>query len=108
MGNARLIRMAAALGLALSVLLAAAEAGAVLMTTRDWPVLELAETGTTYFTFAGSALGKGLGLLSLLLDAGGKALFWIALWRLGSRLDGALSDLKIALAFRRLALALGG
>jgi hypothetical protein len=63
---------------------------------------------TTYFTFAATATGRSVGLLALLLDTAAHVLFWSALWRLGHRLGGQLSDARVALAFHRVALAFAG
>lgn len=107
MPYARFVRVAALLGLAISLFLAASNACFVLAATRGWPSLDLTAGATTYFTFADSPTGKGVGLLALCFDATAAAVFWLALWHLGRRLAGPISDIRIARAFQRLAWAFG-
>jgi hypothetical protein len=102
------IRSASLAGLAISLFTAAANVFFLLTLPGNWPSLDLAAGATTYFTFAGTTAGKGLGMLALAFDTAGNALFWLALWSLGRRLEGALSDVRIALAFRQVALAFSG
>jgi hypothetical protein len=102
------IRSASLAGLAVSLFAAATNVFFLLSLRTNWPSLDLAAGATTYFTFAGTAAGKGFGMLALAFDTGGNVLFWLALGGLGRRLDGAISDVRIALAFRQVALAFSG
>jgi hypothetical protein len=108
MRHASWIRFASLAGLAISLLVAGANVFFVLNAPGNWASLDLTAGTTTYFTFAGTTAGKAVGLLALALDTAAHVLFWLALWALGRHLDGAISDARIALAFRRLALAFGG
>lgn len=103
---ARWIRIASLFGLGTCLLMAAADLFFV-RTVPGWPSLDLAAGTTSYFTFAATPAGRIVGMLALLLDTLANATFWLALWQLGRRLGAPLSDSRVAVAFRRLALAFG-
>lgn len=101
------IRIASAFGL-LTCLFVFASNLFFLLSVAGWPSLDVTAGSTTYFTFAATAIGKSVGLLALLFDTAANVLFWVALWRLGYRLGGPISDTSVASAFHRLALSFAG